>query len=207
VFGDGPKAEPEPVIDVKTLHAKIGELTLENDFLSGALGKAGLLPSAKKNDRSHRQAERQPSGKGAGDQPGQRLLQAAPGVGRRSEADAPDGQAAHGIPLRGQPDVAGPIGPGRVHSRAAARCHVDEAHGHRGALSQAQHLETGSGAQDLPLPAAETAHHPAQSGLGDGHHLHSHGARVHLSRRRAGLVNPSRPDMARVDHAGSGFLH
>jgi transposase len=44
VFGDAAKAEPEP----KTLHAKIGELTLENDFLSGALGKAGLLPSAKK---------------------------------------------------------------------------------------------------------------------------------------------------------------
>ena len=31
----------------KTLHAKIGELALENDFLSGALGKAGLL-SAKR---------------------------------------------------------------------------------------------------------------------------------------------------------------
>jgi len=31
----------------KTLHAKIGELTLTNDFLSGALGKAGLL-SAKR---------------------------------------------------------------------------------------------------------------------------------------------------------------
>ena len=44
VFGEAPKAEPEPTIDVKTLHAKIGELTLENDFLSGALGKAGLLP-------------------------------------------------------------------------------------------------------------------------------------------------------------------
>ena len=48
VFGDGAKSEPEPVIDVKTLHAKIGELTLENDFLSGALGRAGLLASAKK---------------------------------------------------------------------------------------------------------------------------------------------------------------
>ena len=36
-----------PAVDVKTLHAKIGELTLENDFLSGALGKAGLL-SAKR---------------------------------------------------------------------------------------------------------------------------------------------------------------
>ena len=48
VFCEAPKAEPEPVIDVKTLHAKIGELTLENDFLSGALGKAGLLASAKR---------------------------------------------------------------------------------------------------------------------------------------------------------------
>jgi len=48
VFGEAPMTEPEPTIDVKTLHAKIGELTLENDFLSGALGKAGLLPSARK---------------------------------------------------------------------------------------------------------------------------------------------------------------
>ena len=38
------KAEPAgPTVDVKTLHAKIGELTLENDFLFGALGKAGVL--------------------------------------------------------------------------------------------------------------------------------------------------------------------
>ncbi len=36
-----------PPIDVKELHAKIGELTLENDFLEGALTKAGLL-SAKR---------------------------------------------------------------------------------------------------------------------------------------------------------------
>jgi transposase len=36
-----------PVVDVKVLHAKIGELTLENDFLAGALSKAGLL-SAKR---------------------------------------------------------------------------------------------------------------------------------------------------------------
>ena len=47
VFGAEP-GTPEPAIDVKVLHAKIGELTLANDFLSGALGKAGLLPSAKR---------------------------------------------------------------------------------------------------------------------------------------------------------------
>ncbi len=37
----------EPSVDIKTLHAKIGELTLENDFLEGALTKVGWL-SAKK---------------------------------------------------------------------------------------------------------------------------------------------------------------
>jgi len=36
-----------PTVDVKSLHGKIGELTLENDFLEGALTKAGLL-SAKR---------------------------------------------------------------------------------------------------------------------------------------------------------------
>ncbi len=44
VFGDEAKSAPAaPTVDVKTLHAKIGELTLENDFLEGALTKAGLL--------------------------------------------------------------------------------------------------------------------------------------------------------------------
>ena len=37
----------EQLPDLKTLHAKIGELALENDFLAGALSKAGLL-SAKR---------------------------------------------------------------------------------------------------------------------------------------------------------------
>ncbi len=46
VFDSGAGATEKPV-DVKTLHAKIGELALENDFLEGALEKAGL-PSAKR---------------------------------------------------------------------------------------------------------------------------------------------------------------
>jgi len=47
VFGSGASPEAAPAVDVKTLHAKIGELTLENDFLAGALTKAGML-SAKR---------------------------------------------------------------------------------------------------------------------------------------------------------------
>jgi transposase-like protein len=48
IFGDEVKPESaEAAVDVKTLHAKIGQLTLENDFLEGALSKAGL-PSARR---------------------------------------------------------------------------------------------------------------------------------------------------------------
>jgi transposase len=48
VFGSsGVSTDAAPAVDVKVFHAKIGELTLENDFLSGALSKAGLL-SAKR---------------------------------------------------------------------------------------------------------------------------------------------------------------
>jgi transposase-like protein len=48
VFGSGSGNEAAaPAVDLKSLHAKIGELTLENDFLEGALTKAGLL-SAKR---------------------------------------------------------------------------------------------------------------------------------------------------------------
>ena len=48
VFDSGVKKAVAPEIDVTALHAKIGQLTLENDFLEGALSKAGLLPSARR---------------------------------------------------------------------------------------------------------------------------------------------------------------
>jgi transposase len=48
VFGaTTPGIAATPAVDIKVLHAKIGELALENDFLAGALSKAGLL-SAKR---------------------------------------------------------------------------------------------------------------------------------------------------------------
>ena len=99
-----PKAEPEPVIDVKTLHAKIGELTLENDFLSGALGKAGLLSrcrqsdciaicraGAQKDDRPHSEAQCRPSGQGCwGSAGGASATKPRPVSGADLKPDAPD---------------------------------------------------------------------------------------------------------------------
>jgi transposase-like protein len=42
-----PSSCQAPGVDLKALHAKIGQLTLENDFLESALTKVGLL-SAKR---------------------------------------------------------------------------------------------------------------------------------------------------------------
>jgi len=44
---ESPRRKDEPPVDLKALHAKIGQLALENDFLEGALSKAGML-SAKR---------------------------------------------------------------------------------------------------------------------------------------------------------------
>jgi hypothetical protein len=52
----GPGGTSPPAVDVKALHAKIGELTLENDFLEGALTKVGLLGAK----RAGRIAQRPP---------------------------------------------------------------------------------------------------------------------------------------------------
>ena len=43
----GAESTAAPAVDLKELHAKIGQLALENDFLAGALTKAGML-SAKR---------------------------------------------------------------------------------------------------------------------------------------------------------------
>ena len=45
LFARGAAAEPEA--DVKALHAKIGQLAMENDFLSSALGRVSA-PSVKR---------------------------------------------------------------------------------------------------------------------------------------------------------------
>ncbi|WP_422028238.1 IS3 family transposase [Roseovarius sp.] len=55
VFDDKPKAAKEPEIDVTSLHAKIGQLTLENDFLGGSARQGRSVAERKEmTDRAHR---------------------------------------------------------------------------------------------------------------------------------------------------------
>ncbi|MCW1755045.1 MULTISPECIES: IS3 family transposase [Rhizobium] len=55
VFGDETKAEPAgPTVDVKTLHAKIGELTLENGFFIRCARQSGIAGRKEMIDRKHK---------------------------------------------------------------------------------------------------------------------------------------------------------
>ena len=80
MFGPGSNGVAQPAVDVKSLHAKIGELTLENDFFEGALTKAGIVERKAMIDRE-RSTDRQAGGSFE-HQPWQRLLPATAGVGR-----------------------------------------------------------------------------------------------------------------------------
>ena len=62
VFAMSSSARPStPEVDIKALHAKIGELTLENDFLEGALsilGRRAQAPVAAREYEHHREPGR-----------------------------------------------------------------------------------------------------------------------------------------------------
>ncbi|ABC92939.1 putative insertion sequence transposase protein, IS3 family (plasmid) [Rhizobium etli CFN 42] len=88
VFGDEAKAEPAgPTVDVKTLHAKIGELTLENDFCPVRSARRDCW--AERNDRPRTQTVGRAPGEASRLQPWQRLLFSTSSVGWRSCSDAP----------------------------------------------------------------------------------------------------------------------
>ena len=81
IFGDETKAEPaSPTVDVKTFHAKIGELTLENDAplraYAAPLGPRSLLRYPVRSARRDCWAERN-------DRPRAQTLRVAPGKASR----------------------------------------------------------------------------------------------------------------------------
>ena len=84
VFGTDP-SPVEPAVDVTVLHAKIGELTLANDFWPVRSGRP-VCCRAQNDDRPKACAAAGRPSAAARDQPRQHLLPAAAGVGQRSGA-------------------------------------------------------------------------------------------------------------------------
>ena len=117
-----------PSIDLKALHAKIGELTLENDFLEGALEPRRVC-RAQSDDRPWRCLADFPTSQGSRRKPGRRLLQASTGVGRRFADHAPPRRVASRLPVFGQPDAARHSEPRGSIDRASPCGEPDETDG------------------------------------------------------------------------------
>jgi putative transposase len=118
VFGPGSGGgTAEPAVDVKSLHAKIGELTLENDFLEGA-HQGGIAERKAMIDREHDLPCQ--AGGSSEHRPRQCLLPAAAGAGRRPRDHAASRPAASGVPLRRFADAARPAGRRGVQDRPSA---------------------------------------------------------------------------------------
>ena len=100
LFGPGSgKGPTTPPVDVKALHAKIGELTLENDFLEGALSKAGISERKTMIDRDHALSDHQ-AGRGRRHCAQHGVLPAPPSVGGRPRPHAPPGDPPHLLDLQ-----------------------------------------------------------------------------------------------------------
>src|SRR5664280_1498445 len=97
----------------------------------------------------------------------QRLLSAAPGIGRRSGGHAASRSAAPGVSLRRFAYVARPAGFAGVQDRPPACEDANEADGDRGALSPSAHHQARARPQDLSVSAARYGDHAAEPSLGD----------------------------------------
>jgi len=202
VFDDGRKETVEPVVDVKNLHAKIGKLTLENNFLAGALGKPGLLTMI---DRNHKLPVSHQA----------RILR----ISRGSVYYMPQPASAFDLALMrriNELHLDYPFAGSRMlQGLLNAEGHdVDRLHVRtlmkkmgRGDLSSPEHVQARAGPQDLSLSSQESRHHSPQSSLDDGHQLHTDGAGRRLFLRRHRLVQPPGSVLEAVDHAGDGILH
>ena len=131
------------------------ELTLENDFLEGALTKAGLVERKAMIDREH-DLPISPAGRGARRQPRLPVYYKLPPTSAEDLRTMRRLDELHPrLPVCGQPDAARLPEPGGRLDRQASRGEPDEAHRDRSHLSPSEHQQTRARPQDLPLLAAQ----------------------------------------------------
>jgi hypothetical protein len=155
VFNGGKPAEP--AVNLKALHAKIGQLALESDFLEDAF-QGRYVDRKKMIDRTHRLSVTQQA-RSLGISRGLGVLLAAAGIGRRPGADATAGRIASGAPVSGRSAAARRVAARGPYDRTQARFNADEAHGDRAAVPQAEHQASASTAPGVPVPALGRTNH------------------------------------------------
>ena len=134
------------------------------------------------------------------------VLRSESGEGRESAIDASDRRAVHtDAVLRGPKDemVAPRTGIWHQCETGAADYATNGSCRH---LPQATAVETGARTSDLSVPTQRNADRPSKPGLDERHHLYSVAARIHLSGRGHGLVQPIRLGVGSIGFVGDVIL-
>jgi transposase len=195
--------------EVEKLHAKIGQLTVERDFLAREVRAMSTPDRRAMLERGHPTLSIR----------GQcRLLGLArSGVYRpRPANDAGDWALMRRIdalfvawPFLGSRRMTAML---RADGLTVNRKRVqrrDAADGDRRPRPKAEDDETGAGAHDLSVPVARRRNRPAEPGMGSGRHLHSDRPRVSLPGGPGGghrLGEPGGARLAIVEHHGRRLL-
>src|SRR2546422_5318056 len=129
------------------------------------------------------------------------VLRSGTGDIRESALDAFNRRAVHADAVLRSPKDELVAGRARIRGQSETGAPIDAGDGAGGDLSEAAAVQADARASHLSVPAAWSEDRPAESGLDQRHHLHSTAARIHLSGRGDGLVQPLCPVLGSI-----GFL-
>ena len=134
------------------------------------------------------------------------VLRSGAGDSREFAIDAPNRRAVHKDAVLWSPEDELVARRARIRSQSETSAPTDAADGAGGDLPEASAVEAGPRASNLPVPAARNEDRSAQSGVDQRHHVHSTAARLHLSGRGHGLVQPLRSGLANIGFLGDIVL-
>ena len=157
MFGGGLRPD-EPTVDLKMLHAKIGQLALENDFSEGALIKRRHTERKAMIDRTHplpitRQAQIVGISRGSVDYESEPISDADLKLMRCID------ELHLELPFAGARMLRDLLRTEVLRCWAQAHDHADASHGHHGAVPQTEQEQESSRQHDLPVPAAHPGAH------------------------------------------------
>lgn len=176
---------------VAQLHEKIGELTVELDWLKKSPSNWDSNDAAEP-DRVMRGAEHSRAVRAAGTVSQRVLLPGQSGDPGESGPDATARRAASGASGLRESTAARVVASGGTVGESQTGESLAADHGDRGDLSTRVFEPTPNGPSDLSVPARRAGNHGSQPSVVRGHHLRADGLRVHVPCGGDGLVESAR---------------
>ena len=191
---------------IAQLHEKIGQLTVEADWLKKSASNWGC-ESATKLGVAMRRTELTTAVRTGGDLAQRVLLRAGAGERGESGVDAAVGRVASGTSGVWESAFDCGVAAGRPGGQSQARGATAAVDGGGGGVSQAVVEFTRGGTADLSLPVGRAGNQRSGSGVVQRHYVRADGRRVHVSGGGDGLVEPVCAGVGVVQQLGQRVLY